>query len=186
MPNNVRDLRSALEFLATIPGQLVSTRAPVDPNAELGRRLQTRGRGNAARSTDPHRPRMRRREGQGLRHAGSRRILASRERTALLMNSTIEAAALRFARALKHPCPPVTVTGAACQEVGDPAPFDVRRLIPAPTHTVLDAGRTSTWACSAPGPRTGESDVTITGCACRAGPAERSISSPAGTSTSSA
>ena len=32
---SIIDLRSALEFLAAIPGQLATTRQPVDPHAEL-------------------------------------------------------------------------------------------------------------------------------------------------------
>ena len=35
MSNNVDDLRSALEFLHGIPGQLVETDVEVDPEAEL-------------------------------------------------------------------------------------------------------------------------------------------------------
>ena len=35
----INDLRSALDYLKTIPGQLVSTSTPVDPFAELAPRL---------------------------------------------------------------------------------------------------------------------------------------------------
>ena len=35
MPNSVYDLRSAIDLLSTISGQLIETDVPVDPEAEL-------------------------------------------------------------------------------------------------------------------------------------------------------
>ena len=162
MPNNVRDLRSALEFLATIPGQLVSTRAPVDPNAELAGVYKLVGAGTPLAPPTRTGPAMLFEKVKGFDMPVVVGILASRERTALLMNSTIERLPFDLLEALKHPCPPVTVTRAACQEVVIRPPFDVRRLIPAPTHTVLDAGPYFNMGLlRAQDPETGESDVTI-------------------------
>jgi len=162
MPNNVCDLRSALEFLATIPGQLVSTRAPVDPNAELAGVYKLVGAGTPLAPPTRTGPAMLFENVKGFDMPVVVGILASRERTALLMNSTIERLPFDLLEALKHPCPPVTVTRAACQEVVIRPPFDVRRLIPAPTHTVLDAGPYFNMGLlRAQDPETGESDVTI-------------------------
>ncbi len=91
-------------------------------------------------------------------------VLASRPRTALLMNRTIERLPLRLAGGAQSPCAPVTVPGsdAPCQEVVIRPPFDLRTLIPAPTHTLLDAGPYFNMGLlRAEDPETGESDVTI-------------------------
>src|SRR5579885_1527735 len=51
---------------------------------------------------------------------------------------------------------------APCQEVVIRPPFDLRRLIPAPTNTLLDAGPYFNMGLlRAEDPETGESDVTI-------------------------
>jgi 4-hydroxy-3-polyprenylbenzoate decarboxylase len=91
-------------------------------------------------------------------------ILASRARTALLMNSSIERLPFDLLEALDHACAPVTIPGsdAPCQEVVIRPPFDLRTLIPAPTHTLLDAGPYfNLGLLRAEDPETGESDVTI-------------------------
>lgn len=91
-------------------------------------------------------------------------ILASRVRTALLLNSTIERLPFDLLDALNHPNPPVTVphSAAPCQEVVIRPPFDLRTLIPAPTNTLLDAGPYFNMGLvRAQDPETGESDVTI-------------------------
>ncbi|WP_329604871.1 UbiD family decarboxylase, partial [Vibrio nitrifigilis] len=67
--------------------------------------------------------------------------------------------------AVNNPIKPVVVDQAACQEVvhlaSDPD-FDIRKIIPAPTNTVEDAGPYVTLGLVyAEDPETGESDVTI-------------------------
>jgi gallate decarboxylase subunit C len=83
---------------------------------------------------------------------------------ALLMNSSVERLAFDLLEALNHPRAPVTVgaADAPCQEVVIRPPFDLRRLIPAPTNTPRDAGPYFNMGLlRAEDPETGESDVTI-------------------------
>ena len=149
---SILDLRSALEFLASIPGQLATTPQPVDAHAELAAVYKRAGAGPALLFENV--------KGYAIPVVAG--ILASRERTALLMGSTIERLPFDLLDALNHTCAPVTVASAPCQEVVVRPPFDLRRLIPAPTHTLRDAGPYITAglvrACD---PETGESDVTI-------------------------
>ena len=149
---SIFDLRSALEFLASIPGQLATTRQPVDPHAELAAVYKRAGAG----------PTLLFENVTGYAIPVVVGILASRERTALLMGSTIERLPFDLLEALHHTCAPVTVRSAPCQEVVIRPPFDLRRLIPAPTHTLRDAGPYITMGLvRARDPETGASDVTI-------------------------
>jgi 4-hydroxy-3-polyprenylbenzoate decarboxylase len=78
------------------------------------------------------------------------------------MGSSIERLPFDLLDALNHTCAPVTVETAPCQEVVIRPPFDLRRLIPAPTHTLRDAGPYITMGLvRARDPETGASDVTI-------------------------
>ncbi|MGA2724726.1 MAG: UbiD family decarboxylase [Bryobacteraceae bacterium] len=148
----IQDLRSALEFLASIPGQLSTTRQPVDPHAELAAVYKRVGASSALLFENV----------KGFSIPVVAGILASRERTALLVGSTIERLPFDLLDALNHTCAPVTVATAPCQEVVIRPPFDLRRLIPAPTHTLRDAGPYITMGLvRARDPETGESDVTI-------------------------
>jgi 4-hydroxy-3-polyprenylbenzoate decarboxylase len=92
-------------------------------------------------------------------------VLASRERTALLLNSSVERLAFDLLEALNHPIAPVVVSQsqAPCQEVIYRTPdLDIRKLIPAPTNTVRDAGPYfNLGLLRAEDPETGEADVTI-------------------------
>ena len=149
---DILDLRSALEFLATVPGQLASTRQPVDAHAELAAVYKRAGAGPALLFENV----------TGYAIPVVVGILASRERTARLMGSTIERLPFDLLDALNHTCAPVTVASAPCQEVVIRPPFDLRRLIPAPTHTLHDAGPYITAGLvRARDPETGASDVTI-------------------------
>jgi hypothetical protein len=69
-------------------------------------------------------------------------LLASRERTALLLNSRIERLPFDLLDALNHSQQPVFIDSAQspCHEVVIRPPFDLRTLIPAPTNTLQDAG----------------------------------------------
>jgi 4-hydroxy-3-polyprenylbenzoate decarboxylase len=151
---NIFDLRSALEFLASIPGQLATTRQPVDAHAELAAVYRRSAAGPALLFENV----------KGFSIPVVVGILASRERTALLMGTTMERLPFDLLEALNHTCAPVTVAAqdAPCQEVVIRPPFDLRRLIPAPTHTLRDAGPYITMGLvRASDPETGESDVTI-------------------------
>src|ERR1035437_10201375 len=148
----ILDLRSALEFLASMPGPLPPTRPPVAAQAELPAVYRRSGTGPALLFENVN----------GFAIPVVVGILASRERTALLMGSSIERLPFDLLDALNHTCAPVTVRSAPCQEVVVRPPFDLRRLIPAPTHTLRDAGPYITAGLMrARDPETGASDVTI-------------------------
>jgi UbiD family decarboxylase len=161
---DIVDLRGALSFLAAIPGQLVSTQEPVDPVAELAGVYKLVGAGTPLPPPTRIGPAMLFENVKGYSMPVVVGILASRERTALLMNSSLERLPFDLLEALDYACAPVTVPGsdAPCQEVVIRPPFDLRRLIPAPTHTLLDAGPYFNMGLMrAEDPETGESDVTI-------------------------
>ncbi|OAP91887.1 3,4-dihydroxybenzoate decarboxylase [Acidithiobacillus ferrooxidans] len=92
-------------------------------------------------------------------------MLASRERTALLLGSTVDQLPFTLLRALDRRIAPMTVSfpeGAPCQEVVHRAPLDIRSLLPAPTNTLFDAGPYfNLGLLRAEDPETGEADVTI-------------------------
>src|SRR5579883_762156 len=162
-PSEITDLRSALEFLASIPGQLVSTREPVDPFAELAGVYKLVGAGTPVAPPTRTGPAMLFECVKGYSMPVVTGILASRERTALLLDSRVDRLPFDLLAALEHPRAPVTIAGdAPCQEVVIRPPFDLRRLIPAPTNTLLDAGPYFNMGLlRAEDPETGESDVTI-------------------------
>lgn len=158
------DLRSALEFLAAIPGQLISTHEPVDPVAELAGVYRHVGAGTPVAPPTRIGPAMMFHRVKGYDMPVVTGILASRERTALLLNSIPKRVAFTLLEALKHPRPPVVVSAgsAPCREVVHRPPFDLRRMIPAPTNTLLDAGPYFNMGLvRAEDPETGEADVTI-------------------------
>lgn len=162
--HSIVDLRSALDFLAAIPGQLVRTREPVDPVGELASAYRLVGAGTPV--TPPTRigPAMLFECVKGYRMPVVVGILASRERTALLLGSTIARLPFDLLEALRHPIAPVLVEQgrAPSQETVILPPFDLRRLIPAPTNTLQDAGPYfSMGLLRAQDPETGEADVTI-------------------------
>ena len=160
--DEIVDLRSALEFLASIPGQLISTKEPVDAVAELAGVYRHVGAGTPVAPPTRIGPAMLFESVKGYDIPVVTGILASRERTALLLNSSIERLPFDLLEALKHPLPPVMVREAPCQEVVIRPPFDLRRLIPAPTNTLQDAGPYFNMGLMrAEDPETGESDVTI-------------------------
>ena len=159
---DIVDLRTALEFLASIPGQLVSTKVEVDPVAELAGVYRHVGAGTPVAPPTRVGPAMLFENVKGYSMPVVTGILASRLRTALLLNSTVERLPFDLLDALNHPCPPTIVGAAPCQEVVLRPPFDLRTLIPAPTNTLQDAGPYFNMGLlRASDPETGESDVTI-------------------------
>jgi UbiD family decarboxylase len=161
---DIIDLRTALSFLASIPGQLVSTREPVDPIAELAGVYKLVGAGTPLAPPTRIGPAMLFENVKGCSMPVVVGVLASRVRTALLMNSAVDRLPFDLLNALRNPLSPVTVpaAGAPCQQVVVRPPFDLRKLIPAPTNTLLDAGPYFNMGLvRAEDPETGESDVTI-------------------------
>lgn len=162
--SDIIDLRSAIAFLAGIPGQLVSTQEPVDPVAELAGVYRHVGTGIPVMPPTRIGPAMLFENVKGYDIPVIVGILASRKRTALLLGSTEPRLPFDLLDALNHPQPPVFVGAgqAPCQEVVIRPPFDLRTLIPAPTNTRLDAGPYfNLGLIRAQDPETGEADVTI-------------------------
>ncbi len=158
------DLRSALQFLRGIPGQLISTREPVDAVAELAGVYRRIGAGTPVLPPTRVGPAMLFQNVKGYDVPVVTGILASRKRTALLLASTEDQLPFHLLDALNHPTPPIEVDAAQapCQEVVRLAPFDLRTLFPAPTNTLQDAGPYfNLGLIRAEDPLTGEADVTI-------------------------
>ena len=173
----IRDLRSALQFLRSQPGQLVTTGAPVDPYLEIAGIYKLIGAGTPAAPPTQLGPAMLFENVKGFDMQVVTGVLASRERTALLLGSTAERLPRDLLAALEAPVAPITVpeASAPCHEVVLRAPFDVRRILPALTLTSLDAGPYITLGLvRAEDPDTGESDVTIHRI-CLQGPDELSV-----------
>src|SRR5579883_721746 len=162
---DVVDLRSALAYLSTIPNQLLTTEEPVDPHAELAGVYKLVGAGIPVAPPTRIGPAMLFKNVKGYDMQVVTGVLASRERTALLLNSSVERLAFDLLEALNHPIAPVVVSQsqAPCQEVIYRTPdLDISKLIPAPTNTVRDAGPYfNLGLLRAEDPETGEADVTI-------------------------
>jgi gallate decarboxylase subunit C len=181
MGNNINDLRSALEFLRGIPGQLVETDVEVDPAAELCGVYRHVGSGGTVPRPTKEGPAMIFNNVKG--HPGARvaiGLLASRNRVAKLLDADPRRLGFLLNDAVLNPIPPVEVPTeeAVCQEVVHYATeegFDVRKLVPAPTNTPEDAGPYITLGmCYASDPETHVSDITIHRM-CLQGPDEISI-----------
>lgn len=168
MIKEVIDLRSALELLESIPGQMVHTDVEVDPSAELAGVYRYVGAGGTVARPTKTGPAMTFENVKG--HPGAKVViglLASRKRVGYLLNSKPEKLGFMMRDAVKNAIAPVVVdkAKAQCQEVVHLATdegFDIRKLIPAPTNTPEDAGPYVTLGmCYASDVETGESDVTI-------------------------
>ncbi|WP_418584808.1 UbiD family decarboxylase [Phascolarctobacterium faecium] len=168
MTKEVIDLRSALELLESIPGQMVHTDVEVDPSAELAGVYRYVGAGGTVARPTKTGPAMTFENVKG--HPGAKVViglLASRKRVGYLLNSKPEKLGFMMRDAVKNAIAPVVVdkAKAQCQEVVHLATdegFDIRKLIPAPTNTQEDAGPYVTLGmCYASDVETGESDVTI-------------------------
>ena len=164
----VNDLRSAIELLKSIPGQLIETDEPVEPLAELSGVYRHVGAGGTVMRPTRKGPAMIFNKIKG--HEDAKVIiglLASRERVGMLLNEKPERLGFLLNEAVKNPIDPVTVSKekALSKEVvhyADEPGFDIRKLVPAPTNTEEDAGPYVTMGmCYASDIETGESDVTI-------------------------
>ncbi|MGN0404566.1 MAG: UbiD family decarboxylase [Bariatricus sp.] len=167
MADKVRDLRSALEFLKSMPGQLIETDVEVEPRAELSGVYRHVGAGGTCMRPTKEGPAMIFHNVKGHPDASvAIGVLASRKRVAALLDCRPEELGKLLYKSVDHPVPPVVVTTPApCQEVvhrASDADFDLRRLVPAPTNTPDDAGPYITLGmCYATHPDTGVNDVTI-------------------------
>ena len=162
--SDITDLRTALDFLAAIPGQLVSTKVEVDPYLELAGVYRRVGSGTPTAPPTQIGPAMLFENVKGYDMAVVAGILASRERTALLLGTSPERLAFDLLAALDRPVPPVVVPAAQapCQEVVIKPPFDMRTVIPPIINTRKDTGAFFNMALlRGEDPETGISDVTI-------------------------
>lgn len=162
---SINDLRSALAFLETVPGQLLTTDEPVDAHAELAGVYKQVGAGTPVAPPTKVGPAMLFEQVKGYDNVRVvTGMLASRERTAQLLNTSINRLPFTLLDALNHPIAPTTIPQhqAPCQQVIHRPPFDLRQLLPAPTNTLLDAGPYfNLGLLRAEDPETGEADVTI-------------------------
>ncbi|MCD8337129.1 MAG: UbiD family decarboxylase [Lachnospiraceae bacterium] len=168
MANKVTDLRSALELLKSMPGQLVETDVEVEPMAELSGVYRHVGAGGTVQRPTQEGPAMIFNNVKG--HPDAKvliGLLASRKRVGALLDCDPKRLGFLLKDSVTNPIPPVEIPReqAKCQEVvhlaTDPD-FDVRKLVPAPTNTEEDAGPYITLGmCYATSPETGTSDVTI-------------------------
>ena len=166
--SQIHDLRSALDFLREMPGQLLETDTQVDPDAEVSGVYRHVGAGGTVMRPTKEGPAMIFNNVKG--HPGARvaiGMLASRTRVGHLLDCDPRRLGFLLNDAVKNPIPVQNVGAdeAVCQEVvykADDPDFDIRKLIPAPTNTEEDAGPYITMGmCYASDPETGESDVTI-------------------------
>lgn len=165
---HVCDLRSALEVLKAVPGQLLYTDEPVDPHAELSGVYRYVGAGGTVQRPTREGPAMIFNKVNGYENVQVLiGLLASRERVALMLGTKPERLGFLLNEAVQTPVAPVTISRdkAKCQEVvyrADEPGFDIRKIVPAPTNTEEDAGPYITMGmCYASDPETGESDITI-------------------------
>jgi len=164
----VYDLRSALELLASIPGQLVESNIEADPMGEICGVYRHIGAGGTIMRPTKEGPAMIFNNVKG--HEGASvaiGLLASRTRVGYLLGCDPKKLGSLLKDSVLNPIPPVVIPNkdAQCQEIvhlaTDPD-FDIRKLVPAPTNTLEDAGPFITLGmCYASNPDTGEKDVTI-------------------------
>lgn len=166
--NNIHDLRSAIDFLREIPGQLVETDVEVNPEAELCGVYRYVGSGGTVKRPTKEGPAMIFNNIKG--HPDARVIigvLASRKRVARMLDADPRRLGYLLNEAVLNPVEPkeVPASDAVCQEVvhyADEEGFDIRKLVPAPTNTPEDAGPYITLGlCYAHDPESGVHDVTI-------------------------
>jgi 4-hydroxy-3-polyprenylbenzoate decarboxylase len=161
----ITDLRAALQLLEDAPGQLLRTDAPVDPNAELAGVYRRVGAGTPVEPPTQVGPAMLFQNVKG--YPGARivaGVMASRKRVGLLLDAPPERLGNLLLEAYNARIAPVEYGAGTppCQEVVHRAPLDIRKLLPAPTNTPLDAGPYfSMGLLRATDPETGEHDVTI-------------------------
>ena len=167
MEQKVRDLRSALKLLESMPGQLVETDVEVDPMAELAGVYRYVGAGGTVKRPTKEGPAMIFNKVKGYPDAKvAIGLLASRKRVAALLDCQPEDLGKMLYESVANPIPPiVTKEASPCQEVVHKATdpdFDLYHLVPAPTNTPDDAGPYITLGmCYATHPDTGVHDVTI-------------------------
>ncbi len=160
------DLRYAIELLKQYPGELVKTKDEVDPHGELSGIYRHIGAFGTVKRPTKIGPAMMFEKIKGFQDERVLiGLLASRKRVGYLLDEKPENVAKKLVKALQKPVAPIKVETGPCQEVvhlaSDPD-FDIRKILPAPTNTLEDAGPYITMGmCYATDPETKESDITI-------------------------
>ena len=162
------DLRYALKLLSKLDHQLIETEVEVDPMGELAGVYRHIGAGGTVQRPTKEGPAMIFKNIKGFPNASVViGLMASRKRVGYLLNCLPERLGFLLKESVNNPIPPIVVPNsqAKCQEIvyrAEDEGFDIRKLIPAPTNTLEDAGPYITLGmCYASNPDTGESDVTI-------------------------
>lgn len=145
MTTKINDLRSALDYLRTISGQLVETNVEADPRAEISGIYRYVGAKGTVKRPTRLGPAMIFNNVKG--HPGAKvaiGVLSSRARVGHLLGCEPEKLGFLLKDSVSTPIAPVVVSAdqAPCQEVVHLATeegFDIRELIPAPTNTEEDA-----------------------------------------------
>lgn len=165
---DILDLRTALNVLRSIPGQLVETDVEADPMAELSGVYRHIGAGGTVmRPTRVNGPAMLFNNIKGFDDAKvAIGVLGSRKRVGVLLGCEPDKLPQLLCECVSRPIEPVTIeTPAPCQEIvhlASEPDFDLNKLVPAPTNTPVDAGPYITLGmCYASHPDTGIGDVTI-------------------------
>ena len=104
----VTDLRSALELLKTMPGQLLETQEEIDPEAELSGVYRYVGAGGTVMRPTKEGPAMIFHKVKGHPDASvAIGLLASRKRVAALLGTEPENLGRLLYHSVDHPIPPV-------------------------------------------------------------------------------
>ncbi|MDR3294495.1 MAG: UbiD family decarboxylase, partial [Clostridiales Family XIII bacterium] len=168
MAAKITDLRTALAYLKTIPGQFAETSVEVDPIGEVSSVYKYVGAGGTVvRPT---------KEGPVLQYNNVKGfpdrpivigLLASRKRVGYLLDHDPDRLGFLLSESVQKPINPVLTEDAAppCQEIvykaSDPG-FDIRKIVPASTNTPVDGGPYITIGMAyAKDVETGEKDITI-------------------------
>ena len=162
--NGICDLRSAMALLSRHPGELLTTKEPVDPNNELAAVYARIGAGTPVKPPTRTGPAMLFENVKGYDIPVLVGVLGSRQRVAMMLGCPPDRLAHLLIEAVGKPVVPVLFPGskAPCQEVIHAAPLDITTLLPAPTNTPLDAGPYfGMGLVRAEDPETGQADVTI-------------------------
>ncbi|HIX02186.1 MAG TPA: UbiD family decarboxylase [Candidatus Ligilactobacillus excrementigallinarum] len=146
LPKDPYDLRKVLRELKNDPGQYHETNKVVDPNAELAGVYRYIGAGGTIERPTKEGPAMMFNNVKGFPKS---RVLigiqASRKRVGKILHHDYRTLGRFLKDSVEHPVTPVIVSreNAPVQEVvhkaSDPD-FDIRKILPAPTNTPLDAG----------------------------------------------
>ncbi|MDR3221905.1 MAG: UbiD family decarboxylase [Candidatus Accumulibacter sp.] len=168
MAGKITDLRSAIDYLKTIPGQWAETDVEVDPWGEVSSVYKYIGAGGTVVRPTKEGPALQYNRVKGF---PGRPIvigmLASRKRVGYLLGHDPDRLGFLLADCVRRPINPVLTDEATppCQEevyLATDSGFDVRKIIPASTNTPIDGGPYITMGMAyAKDIETGDKDVTI-------------------------